>query len=92
MAVNERVITTLFSSAQVNLNACVQSFSKILSGLQVTPNDCTVLCACSSSAARSTSVVSPERDINTTCSAPVRRSVSSGANNNSLAGTAVAGM
>ena len=44
--------------------------------------------ASKSLAARSTSVVSPERETSTTCCAPVRRSVSSGANRNSEAGTA----
>ncbi len=33
MAVNERVITTLFSSAQGSLKVWVQSFSRILSGI-----------------------------------------------------------
>jgi len=40
------------------------------------------------SAARSTSVVSPERETKTTCVAPVLRKISSGANRNSDAGTA----
>ena len=78
MAVNERVMTVLFSSAQVSLKECEQSFSSGLCGLQVTARVCTVWCFWSNSATRSTSVVSPERDISTTCSAPRRRSVSSG--------------
>jgi len=92
MAVNDRVITVLFSSAQVSLNEWVHSVSRELWGLQVTARVCTAGCFCSNSAARSTSVVSPERDISTTCSAPIRRSVPSGAKSNSEAGTPVAGM
>jgi hypothetical protein len=60
--------------------------------LQVTPKVRTSLRCRNNFAARITSVVSPERETNTTCVAPLRRNVSSGANSSSDAGTAIQGI
>src|ERR1700722_2006155 len=86
--VKERVITVLFSSAQGSVDMRVQSSSKREVALQVTPRVRRSMRSFRTSAARMTSVVSPEREIKTICLAPLLRKVASGAKRNSDAGTA----
>src|ERR1700676_4690291 len=89
--VNDRVMTVLFSSAQVSFRVWSQSFSSELAGLQVAPRLSTDPFALSSSAARRTSVVSPDRESRTAWFAPLRRRISLESKSNSEAGNAEQG-